>query len=75
METDWECESAALAGTMADPLMVYLRSLPPPPPVLRAENILLIVKHLFGCFCLLNDQCTLMQTLEILVGVRILTFL
>lgn len=30
METDWECESAALAGTMADPLMVYLRSLPPP---------------------------------------------
>lgn len=31
METDWECESTALAGTMADPLMVYLRSLPPPP--------------------------------------------
>lgn len=28
METDWECESAALAGAMADPLMVYLRSTP-----------------------------------------------
>ena len=30
METDWECGRAALAGTMADPLMVSLRSLPPP---------------------------------------------